>query len=92
VAASRNRGRNTSLAWAVLAILAGCGDGEPLAPLPEDRRWLDLPYATESAAQSLDLYLPPSGDGPFPLLVWIHGGGWRGATSNSARTPSNWGP
>lgn len=24
----------------------------------------------------LDLYLPP-GDGPFPLLVWIHGGAWR---------------
>ncbi|MEW6126085.1 MAG: alpha/beta hydrolase [Acidobacteriota bacterium] len=26
----------------------------------------------------LDLYLPASGQGPFPLLVWIHGGGWVG--------------
>jgi acetyl esterase/lipase len=24
----------------------------------------------------LDLYLPP-GDGPHPLVVWVHGGGWR---------------
>jgi acetyl esterase/lipase len=45
--------------------------------LPEDRRWLDLAYASESPAQRLDLYLPPDGEGPFPLIVWIHGGGWK---------------
>lgn len=27
--------------------------------------------------QSLDLYVPASGDGPLPLIVWIHGGGWK---------------
>lgn len=26
----------------------------------------------------LDLYLPPSGTGSFPLIVWVHGGGWVG--------------
>jgi acetyl esterase/lipase len=26
--------------------------------------------------QKLDLFVPKSGDGPFPLLVWIHGGAW----------------
>ncbi|MCY3024041.1 MAG: alpha/beta hydrolase [Planctomycetota bacterium] len=26
----------------------------------------------------LDLARPPTGDGPFPLVVCIHGGGWRG--------------
>jgi acetyl esterase/lipase len=38
------------------------------------RKWLDVPYATISPAQGLDLYLPDEGDGPFPLIVHIHGG------------------
>lgn len=25
----------------------------------------------------LDLFVPSEGTGPFPLLVWVHGGGWR---------------
>jgi acetyl esterase/lipase len=40
------------------------------------RKWLDLPYATQSPAQKLDLYLPDGGKGPFPLLVTFHGGAW----------------
>ncbi|MBL8121886.1 alpha/beta hydrolase [Candidatus Saccharibacteria bacterium] len=32
------------------------------------------PYGTDSL---LDLYIPNS-NGPFPLIVYIHGGGWRG--------------
>jgi acetyl esterase/lipase len=27
--------------------------------------------------QRLDLYLPPGPGGPWPLVVWIHGGGWQ---------------
>lgn len=41
------------------------------------RKFLDLPYAEDSAYQKLDLYLPDEGDGPFPLVMFIHGGGWR---------------
>jgi acetyl esterase/lipase len=26
--------------------------------------------------QTLDLYVPATGEGPFPLIVWIHGGAW----------------
>ncbi len=33
-------------------------------------------YAVASAKQKLDVYLPPTGTGPFPLVVWVHGGGW----------------
>ena len=43
---------------------------------------LDKPYGGYAAttehpdsAQTLDLYIP-AGSGPFPLIVWIHGGGW----------------
>lgn len=35
----------------------------------------DLAYG-EHPAQALDLYRPP-GDGPHPLIVFAHGGGWR---------------
>ena len=38
----------------------------------------DLEYATPNGhSVKLDLYLPEEGDGPFPVVVWIHGGGWK---------------
>ena len=39
------------------------------------RKYLDVPYAQASKAQCLDIYLPEEGEGPFPVLVHIHGGG-----------------
>ena len=30
------------------------------------RKWLDVAYAAQSPAQVLDIYLPDTGDGPFP--------------------------
>jgi acetyl esterase/lipase len=38
------------------------------------RKWLDLPYASVSRAQELDIYLPAEGAGPFPVVLDIHGG------------------
>jgi acetyl esterase/lipase len=40
------------------------------------RKFLDIPYASFSEAEKLDIYLPDSGDGPFPVLLQIHGGGF----------------
>lgn len=40
------------------------------------RKFLDVPYDNKSPRQCFDLYLPDEGDGPFPLLVHIHGGGF----------------
>jgi acetyl esterase/lipase len=40
------------------------------------RKWLDLPYASLSPTQKLDIYLPDEGDGPFPVILHIHGGGF----------------
>jgi acetyl esterase/lipase len=38
----------------------------------------DLPYVTNGhERQVLDLYLPKEGAGPFPLVIWIHGGAWK---------------
>lgn len=36
-------------------------------------------YAASSPTNVLDLYLP-KGPGPFPTVVWIHGGGWMGGS------------
>src|SRR4030095_15580052 len=38
--------------------------------------WTDLPYATVSPSEKLDIYTP-SGTGPFPTIVYVHGGGFR---------------
>jgi acetyl esterase/lipase len=36
----------------------------------------DLPYANQSNAQKLDIYLPAKGVKPYPVIVWIHPGGF----------------
>lgn len=38
------------------------------------QKWLDIPYATRSPAETLDIYLPESGTSPYPVIVAIHGG------------------
>ena len=40
------------------------------------RKHLDIAYAQESSAQKLDIYLPNEGNGPFPVILSIHGGAW----------------
>lgn len=39
-------------------------------------KWLDIAYASTSKAQKLDVYLP-EGDGPFPVILSIHGGAFK---------------
>jgi acetyl esterase/lipase len=38
--------------------------------------YFDIPYATQSRSQQLDLYLPYDGRPPYPVIMMIHGGGW----------------
>ncbi len=53
---------------------------DALIPVPPadvsqiSRKWLDLPYADLSPAQMLDIYLPDQGEGPYPVILYIHGG------------------
>ena len=42
------------------------------------RRYLDIPYANLSLSQKLDIYLPEEGEGPFPVILSIHGGAFMG--------------
>lgn len=39
-------------------------------------KYLDICYAEGSNKRMLDIYLPNEGDGPFPIIVDVFGGGW----------------
>jgi acetyl esterase/lipase len=75
-----------STVFLVLALLAPAPllHAEPARRgVPPDARVItDLAYVKNGqAAQKLDLYLPAKPTGP--LLVWIHGGGWRAGNRNN---------
>ena len=44
----------------------------------------------ENPRQTLDLFIPdkPEDDEPLPLIIWIHGGGWRGGDKKSGHAPN----
>ena len=73
------------------------GGGSEITPgrsaLLDSLSVLDQPYMLESSfraavdpKQRLDLYVPP-GTGPFPLIVWIHGGGWHSCDKSTDAAP-----
>lgn len=38
--------------------------------------YLDVPYASEHEHQKMDIIIPNEGEGPFPVVINIHGGAW----------------
>jgi acetyl esterase/lipase len=49
------------------------------------RKFLDVAYASLSPAQKLDIYLPDEGEGPFPVILSIHGGAFMGCDKSDAQ-------
>lgn len=39
-------------------------------------KFTDIAYASQSEKQKLDIYIPDEGEGPFPVIIAIHGGGF----------------
>lgn len=64
-----------------LVSLSAAAQGAPRAAgLPSGVKALrDIPYVTENPHERhrLDLYLPEKAEGPLPLIIWVHGGGWQ---------------
>ena len=54
------------------------GSFREIDPTQFARYFLDVPYADEDPRQVMDVWLPNEGEGPFPLIVFVHGGGWQG--------------
>lgn len=83
------------LLGAVIAALAAATDSKAAQPaqqprpLPESIRLeADIPYAdTDNPRQQIDLLLPkePAGEGPLPVVAFIHGGAWRGGDKRGGR-------
>ncbi len=50
--------------------------------------YYDLPYCGENstASEVLHLVLPEEGEGPFPVIVSVHGGGWGANNSSKDKT------
>jgi acetyl esterase/lipase len=97
MAAAKKR-RNILLAAAMCAItLSSChhhhhGQNNAVAQaqtgstLLTERTFKELSYIPTGMrhSQTLDLFLPPSGEGPFPVVVFIHGGAWMSGDKDKA--------
>ena len=53
----------------------GPGGSSSSGPTPTKA---DVAYANTSSSQVLDLWLPPNATGPVPLVIFIHGGAFKG--------------
>jgi acetyl esterase/lipase len=47
------------------------------------KKWTNVAYASKSSSEKLDIYLPNTGNGPFPVIVAIHGGGFKMGDKNT---------
>ncbi len=51
----------------------------------------DLVYSRAGGLPRLaDLYLPQGADGPVPVILWVHGGGWKFGDRNLSPNLSRW--
>jgi acetyl esterase/lipase len=48
------------------------------------RKFLDCRYGNETR-QAIDIYLPSEGSGPFPAILFLHGGAWSGGYRRDAQ-------
>jgi acetyl esterase/lipase len=70
----------------VCLIFAACVAASATSPTlgqtpPSFTTHKDVAYANTHSAQKLDVYLAAS-DKPTPVMIYIHGGGWRGGSKN----------
>jgi acetyl esterase/lipase len=74
------RAWSISVAATLLWVILATAQERPAPKLPEGVKLLrNLQYVEGGHERNrLDLYLPEKAEGRLPVVVWIHGGGWRG--------------
>jgi len=66
----------SSISLVLFAFLVSFLSAEEKPVSPAVKSHVDLVYARHGDREmKLDLYVPDQGEGPFPIIVWIHGGG-----------------
>ncbi len=71
-----------------LTLLDACkknNDETTVPSTPVQKEYYDIAYANASNAQKLDIFLPDTIKAQNPVLVWIHGGGWKGGDKSEFR-------
>ena len=65
----------SSFVLSYIMLIAGCSkEDTPSTEIPSSATtYTNVVYASTSNAQKMDIYLP-AGEGPFPVVVFIHGG------------------
>jgi acetyl esterase/lipase len=76
--------RHAGTTIAILALAAGIGPARGDEPKVTAEN--DLVYTKAGEAElKIDIARPAEGDGPFPAVLVIHGGGWRGGSKDQSR-------
>lgn len=74
-------------------IFFSCKKKNPVVeeqPIPGKTENLNISYASKSAAQKLDLFLPSTGKSSYPVVVWVHGGGWKEGDKSQFKSTSRY--
>src|SRR5437868_4772034 len=60
------------------------GGSPPVPQVPAGTKaHRDLEYVANGHERNkLDLFVPESADGPLPLIIWVHGGGWQAGSKD----------
>ena len=66
-------------------VFAETAPAKPALPAGITAEW-DVQYVPDGdKAQRLDVFMPEkASEKPLPLLIWIHGGGWRGGSKSGS--------
>jgi acetyl esterase/lipase len=81
-ASSSSRVTTSSSSRAVSSSSVAASSSSQASTPITTRSWTNVDYAPTASRrhsrQRYDIKLPSSGDGPFPLLIYVHGGGFSG--------------